>query len=102
MGMLHDFKCPTCDYYAEVAGGADTGMMVSTVTITCLDCRELYDAVTHDHTQEGYPVFEPEPPEPVPVCPKNEAPRVEEWTAPGSCPKCGTAMAMGDMVCLWD
>lgn len=46
MGRTYLFECARCGYRAMVAGGAECGPHLAVQTIHCLDCRELYDAVT--------------------------------------------------------
>ena len=46
MGRSYCFECPTCGYRAKVSGRADRGLTFFVQTILCLDCRQLYDAVT--------------------------------------------------------
>ncbi|MBE0542392.1 MAG: hypothetical protein IH623_13485 [Verrucomicrobia bacterium] len=46
MGRTYLFECPRCGYRAKVAGGADRGFHFAVQTILCLECKELYDAVT--------------------------------------------------------
>ena len=46
MGRSYWFECPKCGYRAKVSGRADRGLTFFVQTILCLDCRQLYDAVT--------------------------------------------------------
>jgi hypothetical protein len=46
MGRTYLFECAKCGYRAQVAGGAERGLLVAVQTIQCLECRELHDAVT--------------------------------------------------------
>jgi ribosomal protein S27AE len=46
MGRTYQFECGKCGYRVAVAGGASSGRHLAVQTIHCLDCRELYDAVT--------------------------------------------------------
>lgn len=46
MGRSYWFECSKCSYRAKVAGKADRGLHVFVETVTCQDCKELYDAVT--------------------------------------------------------
>lgn len=46
MGRTYLFECAKCGYRAQVAGGAERGLLVAVQTVYCLDCRELHDAVT--------------------------------------------------------
>jgi hypothetical protein len=36
-------KYSSCEYSAEVSGGADRGFFAATQTISCIDCTKLYD-----------------------------------------------------------
>ena len=46
MGRTYWFECSRCGYRAKAAGRADRGLDFFVQTIVCLDCKELYDAVT--------------------------------------------------------
>ena len=46
MGLKREYQCPACKYSEVVSGGEDCGMICSTVTITCAECKKLYDVVT--------------------------------------------------------
>jgi hypothetical protein len=46
MGRSFWFECSRCGYRATVSGGADRGRDLFVQTISCRDCRKLYDAVT--------------------------------------------------------
>jgi len=46
MGRTHLFECTKCGYRATVTGGGAHGPHLAVQTIHCLDCRELFDAVT--------------------------------------------------------
>jgi hypothetical protein len=46
MGRTYLFECSKCGYRAKVAGGAVRGVHFAVQTIQCLDCKQLYDAVT--------------------------------------------------------
>jgi transcription elongation factor Elf1 len=43
MGTFYHFECPVCGYDADVCGGDEVGIMITTSTIHCEDCRKLYD-----------------------------------------------------------
>lgn len=45
MGRSFLFECGKCGYKAHVSGGADRGVAFSVQTISCHDCKQLYDAV---------------------------------------------------------
>src|SRR6266566_2732355 len=46
MGRSYWFECERCGYRADVSGRADRGLNFFVQTITCSDCKKLYDAVT--------------------------------------------------------
>jgi hypothetical protein len=46
MGKLYLFECPKCAYRAKVSGGDESGITFSSRTITCRDCKLLYEIVT--------------------------------------------------------
>lgn len=46
MGKLYLFECPKCDYRAKVSGGDESGLTFSSRTISCSDCKSLYEVVT--------------------------------------------------------
>ena len=46
MGRSYWFECSRCGYRTKVSGRADRGLNFFVQTITCRDCKELYDAVT--------------------------------------------------------
>src|SRR5438105_15903009 len=45
MGRSYWFECAKCGYRAKVSGHGDRGLPVFVQTISCRDCKELYDAV---------------------------------------------------------
>jgi hypothetical protein len=45
MGRSYWFECSKCGYRAKVSGRADRGLHLFVQTISCRDCRNLYDAV---------------------------------------------------------
>ena len=53
MGSWQLLECEFCRYRAEVSGGDDAGMLVSTTTVACETCAELYDVVTERHSWEA-------------------------------------------------
>lgn len=106
VGTLYEFKCPACGYSAEVSGGDDVGMQSVTTTIVCKTCKKLMDVVISEDPwavtldEPGLPLrpdFQPSI-----RCKKSARHKVERWTLPGPCPKCGTLMEQGEMVALWD
>jgi hypothetical protein len=46
MGRTYLFECSKCGYTARVAGRADEGRDFSIQTISCHNCKKLYDSVT--------------------------------------------------------
>jgi hypothetical protein len=46
MGRTYLFECPRCGYRARVSGSDDHGFHFAVQTIECLECKDLYDAVT--------------------------------------------------------
>jgi hypothetical protein len=46
MGRTHWYECGKCGYRAKVSGRADRGLNFFVQTVSCSDCRQLYDAVT--------------------------------------------------------
>ena len=114
MGTLFETRCPSCGYSKMVSGGEDAGMACLTTTIACKDCRELYDAVVSDKPWLG-----PKRSGDLKlICPghsdgddddlfferrhANPNHRVEEWTYPGPCPRCGETLVRGDGIVMWD
>ena len=111
MGTSYQFICKHCDYEAIVSGGDDVGMMCRTTTISCRDCGSLFDVVISDEPwkESAGPTDEEL------VCPGPESDdtgdsiddesrarsnpdhRVQRWTIPGPCPKCGQRMAKGEV-----
>lgn len=100
MGSKYRFVCGSCGHEAEVSGGGDAGMIVTTKTVLCERCAVLYDVVTSRRPMDpaGGHDFGP-----VEIsCPRSKRHTVRPWEHPGPCPKCGTLMDMDDMVLLWD
>ena len=46
MGRSYYFECGRCEYRVAVSGGSDRGVCFGVQTISCLDCKALYDSVT--------------------------------------------------------
>src|SRR6266850_2464404 len=46
MGRSYWFECSKCGYRAKVSGGSDRGLHFYVHTVSCQDCKQLYDAVT--------------------------------------------------------
>jgi len=95
MGTQYRFKCPTCGYKADVAGGDDAGELSYVRTIHCQDCKRLYDVVIEDrgsHPGREHPL----------ICPKSGWHIVTPWHHPGPCPKCGSILQRSEPVVIWD
>src|ERR1051325_10895883 len=125
MGRSFLFECPRCNYKAKVSGGEDEGVRFFCQTVSCRDCKKLYDAITRwkvpDESSESAPVparkggrllrrsadAVPTFDEAVnqlavtkvkklkwvpfkPRCPVSASHRIQPWTDPGKCPRCGT------------
>ena len=98
MGIWYLFECEFCGYWTEVSGGDDAGMLVSTTTVVCETCAELYDVVIERRSWEA-----DEPPGPQePCCPKFKRHRITLWKHPGPCPRCGEPVKNQGEVALWD
>ena len=116
MGRTYVFQCSRCGYQAKVSGGLEQGFHCVTKTIVCADCKALQDVPVKMRVAEGAPAphngtkksagLLPEQPDPTkillfgepprtkwvsvrPGCPVAAHHRVEVWTAPGKCPRCG-------------
>jgi len=93
MGVWSRFNCPQCGYQAMVSGGHDSGREEFTVTIVCLDCRELHDVtIGRRDTPDSIP----------PRCPRAKRHTVRPWQGNGPCPRCDTPMQDQGGACLWD
>lgn len=55
VGAWIEFRCATCGYEAMVSGKDDAGMKVSTTTVLCEECEELYDVVTFRRSRWRWP-----------------------------------------------
>lgn len=118
VGKTYQFECPLCQYQARVSGGPDNGLHCEIQTVTCRDCRQLYDVYLRVRRRAGaaerikFPgFFRPEIPPVVlrestsrpnvtplpklvwqkftPLCPIEALHKVEPWKDPGRCPRCG-------------
>lgn len=116
MGRTYHFACPLCHYRADISGGTDSGVHCEVQTVTCRECRELYDVFIRLRRKETdmdkkpkFPgFFKPEIPPVIlrdgsaqrrliwqtflPTCPVNPKHKVESWKDPGRCPRCGSFM----------
>ena len=55
MGRTYLFECPRCAYRARVSGRVDRGFGLCVETITCRDCKQLYDVVVRLKLPDGKP-----------------------------------------------
>lgn len=104
MGLCQEFVCLGCGYAAIVSGGDDCGMVATTTTVTCQQCRELFDVVTSALDGDGVPL-EGTPFRKVQVrCPRRRTHSVTAWTFPGTCPRCAAMMdkKIDGQMLLWD
>src|SRR5258705_376436 len=46
MGRSYWFECSKCGYRAQVSGGPDRGFNFYLQTVSCVNCKRLFDAVT--------------------------------------------------------
>lgn len=118
MGCSYMFECPRCYYRVVVAGGRASGPHCEIQTMMCIDCKALFDfAVRLRVTSEQLPgTAKGTGPRPAqhpdardvinrlvrltrsywlerqPQCPNGTTHRLEPWSAPGPCPKCGTVL----------
>jgi hypothetical protein len=98
MGTWSLFTCHQCGYEAKVSGRPDMGMFVRTRTITCRDCKELYDVAVAKRSMDGPVGFR----DVAPRCPRSETHSWEPWHSPGPCPRCGEIMDRGKGGVFWD
>ena len=99
MGQTYEFKCPGCGYKTDVSGGDDRGAESATTTITCHDCKKLYDVVT---ATGGEDEAESKWEQTKPSCPESDRHRIEIWRHPGPCPECGRTMERGKPFMTWN
>ena len=124
VGKTYQFECPLCQYQTKISGGADGGLHCEIQTVSCRDCRQLYDVYIKVRRRAGatekvkFPgFFRPEIPPVVlrestsrpsvappaklvwqkfaPMCPVEAQHFVEPWKDPGRCPRCGCFMEKG-------
>src|SRR5712671_1505769 len=126
MGRSYWFECSKCGYRAKVSGGPDRGLHFFVQTIACLDCKQLFDAVTRLRVPDESGLMLGNsfsglrrrrqswqrtnlPPDFETVlnrlpfkavkrlkwlnfklqCPVSPFHRVQSWSAPDKCPRCG-------------
>lgn len=97
MGSTYQFRCTNCAYEVQVSGGGDAGMVVVVQTMTCTNCSQLGDVITH--------TFSPDIAEEVGRCPSCGSDLVSPWDPnKRPCPKCGSKMEIDPhgFVTLWD
>ena len=116
MGRTYLFDCEKCGYQAKVAGGVTEGLTVQARTVVCLECKELFDAVT----AAKFPLEAP-PQQTAPLledavhlllavrpaadrwdsfalaCVVDSHHEVAEWNDPGTCPRCGIFLERSGM-----
>ncbi|MNT68072.1 hypothetical protein D3C72_2062690 [compost metagenome] len=69
-------------------------MLLSTVTVSCRNCRALHEAVIarHDRPDGDVP----------PRCPRGARHAWTYWAFPGPCTRCGAAMVEDGLMTNWD
>ena len=102
MGSWNKYDCPNCDYSATVSGGRDGGMVAVVETMTCMDCKELFDISIGFQGTVG-PSGKPDVDKDMNKCPECRGENLKKWTRRAPCPKCGKKMISDDTVdILWD
>jgi hypothetical protein len=121
MGRTYFFECSECGYRVRVSGGADRGEYMAVQTISCANCKELYDAVVEfkasrqkENSSKATPGFavlsNRLPPrgaqkwiKPKLACPVSPLHCVRVWKQPDKCPKCGMYLGpSGKPFRIWD
>ena len=121
MGRTYLFSCEKCGYHARVSGNFVQGLDVAAQTIHCVECHELYDAVTAVRGPAGEPWIRPPFIEDVvnrlhsndradwewrqfeQACPRFPEHEIHEWKHPGTCPRCGSFLEPSGMPFrVWD
>lgn len=130
MAKSYLFECEKCGYRAVVVGGTAEGHDLKVQTMTCKDCRSLYDGIlmlrvetTEEDESQSDPLPKPIAPdlasvlahlplsptkarrwrEFVPACPHDATHRVEPWNSPGRCPRCQSYMERAALPYrIWD
>ncbi len=102
MGSIYRFRCPGCDYMAEVSGGRDAGMVAVVKTMTCLNCKELVDVLIGRYGEAG-PTGDPEYDKDLNICPRCGGHNIRPWPRYYPCPRCKEYMIKEHgIICLWD
>lgn len=99
MGALEQYKCNNCDYFAQVSGGKDAGMLVLPNTVLCEKCKEIVDVSTK--STGGMEIDKSE----LNIYPNcNSGKHIKKWdTEERPCPKCdGKLGSSGEVTLLWD
>lgn len=120
MGRMYFFECSECGYRARVSGGADRGEHITVQTISCANCKALYDAVIEfeasrngndPKTAPSFAVLSNRlPPRGARkwiklklACPVLPSHYVRVWKQPDKCPKCGMFLgSSGKPFRIWD
>lgn len=128
MGRTYWFECSRCGYRAAVCGGPDAGKDLAVKTVSCRECKKLYDAVVKWRVPAGpalqdrgfreraAPAFQQAVSRLFatdiarwrwqafePRCPVAVHHRVALWQDPGKCPVCGVYMERNALPFrLWD
>lgn len=105
MGSKYEFCCPKCQHTLESGIGEDWGMKGFYRTHYCQSCHNVFEIFTDRFTQdlsEDISRHDHESAAKGEVCPKCKGRQIAFWDPKRPCPKCGTKMKKGDLVCLWD
>ncbi len=121
MGRSYWFECARCGYRVVISGKPDRGHDFFAESISCSDCKKLYDAVVKLRVPVprlkpalGAPKLPAKSPPPTfqaaltrlpvtgvgrhrwrifkAVCPISQSHKVHAWRDPGPCPRCGNVM----------
>ena len=118
MGLYVGHKCKGCGYSRDVAGGVEAGMKVITITVVCLDCQEIFSAVSpiiKHLPRSRFKGIDPKSDEFVDLYSQGFKPvelkckycslhTIKEWVTGDPCPKCGISMGHDEngLHTLWD
>jgi hypothetical protein len=131
MGRTYVFECTKCGCKAKVSGRPERGVRFAVNTVSCKQCKQLYDVITRlKLPQPGDREIDDEPPaeELKPPafesvvnrlslvkakkyrwvafelhCPRSPGHQVHAWKDPGKCPRCGIFMERSALpFCLWE